>query len=74
MIDLSDWCVDRDAWKHFEGFPQKSAAMAYVFLVNQLDKENPSNSGKESQDMSEKRSEEEKAMSVVVSAFAAPLM
>ncbi len=48
--------------------------MAYVFLVNQLDKDNPANNGKESQDLSEKRSEEEKAMSVVVSAFAEPLM
>jgi hypothetical protein len=26
----------RDAWKNFEGFPQKSATLAYVYLASQL--------------------------------------
>jgi hypothetical protein len=60
----------RDAWKNFEGFPIKSAQMAYVFLVNQLDQElllqNESNDDG-------KPSAEENVMSVAVSSFATPL-
>jgi hypothetical protein len=44
--------------------------MAYVFLVNQLDQENlPSQDSTDDETFSA----EEKAMSVVVSSFAAPL-
>jgi hypothetical protein len=61
----------RDAWKNFEGFPIKSAQIAYVFLVNQLNQEillqNQSNDD-------EKPSAEENVMSVAVSSFAAPLV
>jgi len=28
--------VDRNAWKSFEGFPKTNAALAYVYLVNQI--------------------------------------
>lgn len=67
------YCNDsafRDAWKTFQGFPIKSAQMAYVFLVNQLDQDVKLQSSNESD---EKPSAEEKAMSVVVSSFASPL-
>lgn len=63
----------RDAWKHFEGFPVKSAQMAYVFLVNQESQENRLKDQSHNNSDDEKLSAEEKAMSVCVSSFAAPL-
>ena len=59
----------RDAWKSYEGFPQKSAAMAYVFLANQLEAEDPTKkTGEEIL-----RGAGENAMAVTVSTFAHPL-
>lgn len=60
---------DRDAWKGYEGFPQKSAAMAYCFLVEQLpdqpiDAKAPSSSSNNA---------EERGMGMAVSTFADPL-
>lgn len=73
MVELMifrDLNAARDAWKNFEGFPIKSAQMAYVFLVNQLDQDNLI---QDPSQLDEKPTAEENAMSVVVSSFAAPL-
>ncbi|CAE7575946.1 ACBP1, partial [Symbiodinium microadriaticum] len=65
MVAKAKW----DAWKAYEGFPQKSAAMAYVFLADQLEAEDPTK--KSGQELI--REAGENAMAVTVSTFADPL-
>eukprot|EP00602_Paraphysomonas_sp_CaronLab_P001350 CAMPEP_0185024336 /NCGR_PEP_ID=MMETSP1103-20130426/7365_1 /TAXON_ID=36769 /ORGANISM="Paraphysomonas bandaiensis, Strain Caron Lab Isolate" /LENGTH=278 /DNA_ID=CAMNT_0027557271 /DNA_START=45 /DNA_END=881 /DNA_ORIENTATION=+ len=76
MVAKAKW----DAWKAYEGFPKKSAAMAYVYLANELEAEDCarrgiecSKSGDNDSEGDTKRSAEEQAMSVTVSTFKDPI-